>query len=95
MFNKKIVATIAAVGSIAGCVSIYPNVDQQYGEAVRAATRTQTLNPRGTPGPKQASGIDGMAAKETMDRYVKSFKEPPPPINVINIGGALGTQEGR
>ena len=35
--------------------------------------------------------MDGKAARETMMRYQDSFKEPPPAVNVINIGGAIGS----
>jgi hypothetical protein len=95
MSDKKIIATVAAFGLMAGCVSIHPEVDHRYGDAVRAATRAQIINPDGVRPPANASGIDGMAAKEAMDRYVNSFKEPPPTINVINIGGSLSGQGNR
>jgi hypothetical protein len=95
MFIKKITTTLAASFVLAGCVSIYPNVDQRYGDAVREASRAQIINPEGVRSPGVVPGIDGMAAKETMDRYVNSFKEPPPTINVINIGGSLSGQGGR
>ena len=89
MRNTKIIGTIVAMGLTAGCVSIHPEVDQRYGEAVTTTTRAQTINPQGTRNPDVVSGIDGRAAKETMDRYVESFKAPPPTMNVINIGGSL------
>ena len=95
MFNRKVITSIVALGFVSGCVPIYPEVDQHYGEAVRAAKRAQTLNPEGSPIPKQAHGIDGMAADGTMERYVNSFKEPPPAVNVINIGGPLASPQAR
>jgi hypothetical protein len=85
----NIIGVVAAVGLTAGCVSIHPGVDQRYGEAVASAKLAQTLNPQGTPRPDVPPGIDGRVAKETMDRYVDSFKAPPPTMNVINIGGSL------
>lgn len=92
MRNKKIIGTIVALALTAGCVSIHPEVDERHGDAVRAATRAQILNPQGSGNAALAPGIDGRAAKETMDRYVDSFKSPPPNVNVINIGGALTGQ---
>jgi hypothetical protein len=83
-----IIGTIAAL-ALSGCVSIHPEVDRHYGEAVTAANNAQVLNPQGVRPPAGAPGIDGRAAKETMDRYVDSFKAPPPTMNVINIGGSL------
>ena len=92
MRNWKIIVTMAALGLTAGCVSIHPEVDQREGDAVRAATRAQILNPEAAQNVRAVSGIDGRAAKETMDRYVDSFKAPPPNVNVINIGGSLAGQ---
>jgi hypothetical protein len=57
-----------------------------------SAQGAQTLNPRPVRDPDAVSGIDGRAAKESMDRYVESFRAPPPNINVINIGGSLSDQ---
>ncbi len=80
---------VAGLGLLAGCVSIHPEVDQRYGEAVTAAKDAQTFDPQASRKPKAVPGIDGIAAKEAMDRYVDSFKAPPPTMNVINIGGGL------
>jgi hypothetical protein len=91
--GKKITCLIVAgLGLLAGCVAIHPEVDQRYGQAVTAAKDAQTFNPQASSNPKPVSGIDGRAAKETMDRYVDSFKSPPPVTNIINIGGGLGGQ---
>jgi hypothetical protein len=91
MNNQKTIAVIATLAAVAlsGCVSIHPDVDRHYGEAVTAANNAQRLNAQGVRPPAGAPGIDGRAAKETMDRYVDSFKAPPPTMNVINIGGSL------
>jgi hypothetical protein len=89
MSNMNVFAILVAAGLTAGCVSIHPDVDRRYGEAVTAANAAQVLNPQGMRAATTAPGIDGRAAKETMDRYVDSFKAPPPTMNVINIGGSL------
>jgi hypothetical protein len=92
MRTRTLIAIIATTQLAAGCVAIYPEVDQAYGQSVLAARRTQTLNPQGVPHPV-TSGIDGRASKETMDRYVDSFKAPPPAMNVMNIGGVFGQNQ--
>jgi hypothetical protein len=92
MIKKSTSVIVAAMGLLAGCVSIHPELDQREGQAVTAAKDAQTFNPQASRNPKAVSGIDGRAAKETMDRYVDSFKTPPPTTNVINIGGGLGGQ---
>lgn len=88
MSKKSVGVIVAGLGLLAGCVSIHPEVDQRHGLAVTAAREAQVFNPQASR--NAVAGIDGRAAKETMDRYVESFKAPPPTINVINIGGALG-----
>jgi len=92
MRTRNIFAIAAALWLTAGCVSIQPGGDERFGEAVRAANRAQTINPQGAPNRDLAAGIDGSAAKETMDRYVNQFKAPPPTMNVINIGGSFTGQ---
>lgn len=90
MSKKGTGVIVAGLGLLAGCVSIHPELDQRYGQAVTAARDAQTFNPQASHNPHAVAGIDGRAAKETMDRYVDSFKAPPPTMNVINIGGSLG-----
>jgi hypothetical protein len=89
MAKKSTFVIVAGLGLLAGCVSIHPEVDQRYGQAITAAKDAQTFNPQASSNPKPVSGIDGRAAKESFDRYVDSFKSPPPTTNVINIGGGL------
>lgn len=79
-----------ALAVMAGCASTSPNVDQHYGEAVTSARVAQALSPQPAHNPEQPPGMDGRAAKETMDRYLDSFRAPPPTTTVINIGGGLG-----
>lgn len=95
MSGKRVSVMIAAFGLLAGCVAIYPEVDQQYGYAVTAAREAQTFNPQAGRSARVVSGIDGLAAKATVDRYVESFKSPPPVANVLNIGGGLTSQTGQ
>jgi hypothetical protein len=65
-----------------------PNYDLRFGDAVRQARQQMTLNP--TPSTDAMAGMDGKAAKEAATLYQDSFKAPPPVVNVINIGGAIG-----
>ena len=76
---------------LGGCAaSPTPNYDARFGDAVRAARQQMTLNPNAVAAAGPAIGMDGRAARETVIRYQDSFKKPPPVVNVINIGGALG-----
>lgn len=80
----------AAFGALAGgCVSPTPQLDSHFGESVRMARAQMTLNPDASRDTDPVAGIDGKAAEKAMGRYEKSFQEPPPVTNVINIGGSL------
>ncbi|HXG46260.1 MAG TPA: hypothetical protein VNO52_01450 [Methylomirabilota bacterium] len=81
-------ATLLALG---GCVPLTPNLDARFGEAVELARAQQTLNPDASNNTDPVKGMDGKAAKSTMDRYHESFKEPPPPVNVFTIGVGGGS----
>jgi hypothetical protein len=76
---------------VGGCAaSTTPNYDLRFGDAVREARQRMTLNPNAGSNPDAVVGMDGRAARETIVRYQDSFKAPPPVVNVINIGGAVG-----
>ncbi|GAA4338805.1 hypothetical protein GCM10023165_17690 [Variovorax defluvii] len=87
---QKLLAMAALAGLLAGCASTTPNYDKRFGEAVRDAKRKMTVNPDAGRQADPAAGMDGRASKEAMGRYHDSFKAPPPAVNVINIGGAIG-----
>lgn len=89
--NQRLFAIAALAGLLAGCSSTTtPNYDKRFGEAVRDAKKKMTVNPDAGKNPDAVTGMDGRASRETMVRYKDSFKAPPPAVNVINIGGALG-----
>lgn len=85
----KTLVALSLLGALAACAnSPTPNYDLRFGDAVRQARQAQSLNPG--PAAATAQGVDGRTAAEAMGRYHESFKAPPPVVNVINIGGAVG-----
>jgi hypothetical protein len=68
--------------------------DQTFGNAVRAAQAQQTLNPEASRNSAAPQGMDGPAAKATIDRYQKSFETPSAPVNVYTIGVGSGSSAG-
>lgn len=86
----KHAAIALLVTLLAGCSSVTPNYDAKFGNAVREAKLNMTINPDAGSNPDQAIGMDGRSARETIILYQDSYKKPPPAINVINIGGAIG-----
>lgn len=84
-------AAILPLALLASCASSpTPNYDLRFGDAVREARVRQTLNPTASAAPTQPLGLDGKTAEEALTRYRSSFKDPPPVVNVINIGGSGG-----
>jgi uncharacterized protein YceK len=86
----KHAAIALLVTLLAGCASVTPNYDAKFGDAVREAKLNMTINPDAGQNPDQAIGMDGKSARETIILYQDSYKKPPPAVNVINIGGAIG-----
>jgi hypothetical protein len=83
--NLKSVASAAVLAILAGCVSPAPHIESHIGSAVNAAKAQQTIDPDASKNPDPVAGIDGRAAKSSVDGYEDSFKAPPPTFNIINI----------
>jgi uncharacterized protein YceK len=77
---------------LAGCASTTPEYDKRFGDAVRLARQQMTINSEAGKQADPVAGLDGPSAREAVQRYQDSFKAPPPVNNVINIGGAVGSQ---
>ncbi|HSW15635.1 MAG TPA: hypothetical protein VLJ86_00300 [Ramlibacter sp.] len=89
---NKLAPTVALLALLTGCSTtstVTPQYDTRFGDAVKQARLAQTINPAGATAPTE--GMDGKAANESLVRYQHTFKTPPPVVNVINIGGQVGT----
>ena len=86
--NNTAIALMLTV--LAGCSTVTPQYDARFGNAVREAKLKMTINPNAGKNPDQVLGMDGKSSRETMILYQNTYKDPPPPVNVINIGGAIG-----
>lgn len=80
------IGALLVIGLVNGCAPTTPRMDQKFGEAVNMAKAQQTINPDASSNADPVAGLDGQAAKFTIDRYQKSYKTPPPPTNVFTIG---------
>jgi len=75
---------------LVSCVSSpTPQYDARFGDAVRQSRQAHVLHPQ--PAPVAATTMDAKALREATGRYHDSFKAPPQPTTVINIGGGLAT----
>lgn len=62
--------------STTACVSTTPHWDSQYGQSVRGAIASQTIDPAAGANRNQVPGIDGAAALGAQHRYERSFAQP-------------------
>ena len=92
--QKIYIALVLAL--LAGCAgTATPNYDAKFGNAVRQARQLMIINPNAGTNPDPMAGMDGKTANEALGRYHDSYKAPPPVVNVINIGGAVGGKGGQ
>jgi len=88
---KFILAALLASVAMAGCATKTPYLDEHFGEAVNAAKAQQTINPDASLNTDPVAGVDGQAADAAVDRYHKSFVQPPATTNVFTIGVGGGS----
>ncbi len=90
---KLILASLFASSTLVGCATNTPVLDEHFGEAVNAAKAQQIINSDAALNTDPVAGVDGQAANAAVDRYHKSFVQPPATTNVFNIGvgSASGT----
>jgi hypothetical protein len=70
-----------------------PRVDCEFGDSVNMAVARQTMDKDAAirNANKDVAGLDGIAAREALVRYQKSFRTPEPTPNVFSIGMGGGT----
>ena len=73
--------------ALAACVPTSPAFDRSFGDSVKALQAQQVRNPNATVAnrDKLPDGIDGRAARETMERYEKSYGSPTPQSSAFSI----------
>lgn len=99
---KPVISRCALLGALAlagltACAPTTPTFDRHFGETVPALRAMQTKNPDAPVAnqSKSVDGIDGRAAREAVERYHKSFTEPPAPVNPFLIGVGSGASDMR
>lgn len=92
LYSARLIGKLTAASCVAlltACASTTPVLDANFGNAVRQARTSQTLNPNASANRDPVLGIDGQAGAAAQERYQESFKAPPKTFEIINIGGTL------
>jgi hypothetical protein len=87
----KFLLVAAALYQTAGCAPVAPVVDSSFGKSLNALKAYQIMYPDASA-TTAIPTLDGRAAKESMDRYYKSFTTPAPAQNVFTIGVGSGSR---
>jgi hypothetical protein len=95
LFSVKWISALGTVSLLLGCVATTPVFDEVHGQSVRALHAQQTLKPEAsmTNRSRVPEGMDGRAARETLERYHRSFQQPQRQGNPFVIG--VGTGDSR
>ena len=73
-----------------------PRLDCEFGKSVDMAVARQVIDKDAAArnADRKTAGIDGIAAKEAIDRYQKSFRSPEPNTSAFTIGVTGGQSSG-
>jgi hypothetical protein len=89
MRSIYLISVVLLVCAAGGCeTTVTPRLDSRFGDSVNAAKAQQTINPDASRNTDPVAGLGGTPAKDSVDRYHNTFKEPPPTFTIINVGGA-------
>ena len=81
---SRTLPALAAILAIAGCTAPSPNLDRGFGLSLNELKAQQVIDP--VPRQEEGPQLDGVAAREAITRYQKSFAAPTPHQNVFTIG---------
>lgn len=90
LFAARAALSVTAFIALGGCMSSSPIWDAHFGEAEKAATQAQIIDPLAAQHAPSVDGIDGKAAASAMAQYDKSFTQPVITINPFVIGVSTG-----
>lgn len=74
---------------LSACVNETPLLDAQWGHSLSHSQAQQTAYPEHQHITRPPIETDALTTRLGLERYQKSFENPPPPANVLNLG--MGT----
>ncbi|MFX1671653.1 hypothetical protein PWR63_05045 [Paraburkholderia sp. A2WS-5] len=85
---------LSACAALNGCMSSTPIWDKNFGQALKAVTQAQIIDPNAAEHANAKPTMDGKSAATAMDNYDKSFRSPTSPANAFVIGVGSGNSGG-
>ena len=84
---------LLAVSGLCACQNTMPRYEREFGQSVRNTMQAQIINPDASKNQDPVKGLDGRAARDSINNYQKSFTKPVAQPNVFNfgIGGGAAT----
>lgn len=89
-FFKVGISLLFVSVAVTSCATKMSNLDQHFGEAVNSAKSQQVINLDASMNQDPVAGVDGQAANDTVDRYHKSFAQPPVSSGAFTLGVGSG-----
>lgn len=91
---RRAALVLCACAALNGCMSSTPVWDAHFGQALKAVTHAQIIDPDAVGHAHATPATDGNSAVAAMDSYDKSFRSPVPPTNAFVIGVGSGNPGG-
>jgi hypothetical protein len=89
---RRAALVVSVCAALGGCMSSTPIWDAHRGEALKAVTQAQIIDPHAGERARAPEGMDGKSAASAMATYDKSFAQPvaTPGAYVIGVGSGNG-----
>ncbi|MBP0593734.1 hypothetical protein J8I87_29420 [Paraburkholderia sp. LEh10] len=96
-FTRRAALMLPVCIALGGCMSSTPIWDAHVGQALKAVTQAQIIDPHAGEREHAPDGIDGKSAASAMATYDKSFAHPSTTQGayVIGIGSGNGNSSGQ
>lgn len=88
--KSELITGMLAMVVLSGCASTTPHLDEKFGETVNKAKAQQIINPDASQNRNPVRGVDGEAAKASIDNYHKAYESP----TAAPMGGIGGISTG-
>ncbi len=88
----RLLPAALAVGLLSACVNESPLLDARWSQSLTQARVRHTAHPGAASTDRGPIETDGHIARLGIERMHQSYENPPPPVNVLNLG--MGTPTG-